>query len=198
MTHHLIPPSRVHEAVLVTQDLQPQLRHRVHPLTLRQLREVLQEDLAQQRRRAKPRLAHAVRIAPEDLRLEKLLEEGEEDPLKDDRQIDVGVLEDLGREEGSLEAADGILTELAGRVEAELGVGGEEGDPSGFPCYVSNGLSARSTGAREGEGNEPREGGSVEVEISPGIDVCTSRRTSTICCPRTIATSSLRRSTKVS
>jgi hypothetical protein len=150
-THHLVPPSAVHEPVLVPQDLQPKFRHRMHPLSLAQLAEVLQEDLAQQRRRSQPRLSHPIRIAAEDLRLQQFFEEGEEDALEDDRQVDVGVGEDFGGEEGTLKGADGVLTEFSGRVEAELGVGGEEGDPAGFPgCCCEEGASVKKgRGRRE-------------------------------------------------
>lgn len=123
----------MHEPILVPQDLEPQLRHRLHPLPLRQLREVLQEDLAQERRRAQARLAHTLGVPSEHLGLEEFLEHREEDALKDDGEVHVVVLEDLGREEGALEARDGDLAELARGVEAELGVGGEEGYPGRFP-----------------------------------------------------------------
>lgn len=149
-TNHLIPSTAVHEPILVPEDLEPKVRHRLHALSLRELREVLKEDLAEQRRRSKARLAHALRIPTEDLRLEKLLEHREEDALKDDGEVDVLVREDLGGEEGALEAADGDLAELAGGVEAELGVGGEEWDPRRVPrCQTpSQGQVAISPAAR--------------------------------------------------
>lgn len=132
-THHLIPPSAMHESILIHDNPQPQIRHLLHPLPLRKRAQELQKDLAQQRRRSQSRLSHPLRIAAEHLRLEQFLEHREEDLFEDDGEVDVVVAEDFGGEERSLQTADGDLSEFAGWIEAELGVGGEKRNPSGFP-----------------------------------------------------------------
>lgn len=134
----------MHQTVLVTEDLEPERGHGVHALALRELGEILQKDLAEQCARAQTSFAHAVGIPAEHLRLEQLLQEREEDAFKDDRQVDVGILEDFGSEKSALQAGDGVLSEFARGVQAELGISRKKGDPGRLPgCRQQVSQSAR-------------------------------------------------------
>lgn len=136
--NHLIPPSAVHKAILIHDNLQPEIGHRRHPLSLRKRAQELQENLAQQRRSSQSRLSHPLRIPSEHLRLEQLLQHREEDLFENDREIDVVVAEDFRSKQRSLQTSDRDLSKFTRRIEAELSVGGEKRNPRGFPSCSIN------------------------------------------------------------
>ena len=100
--HHLISTPTVHETIQIAEDFHPQFCHTLHALPLRQLHEIVQEDLTEQSRCAQTSFAHALWIAAENLRLEQLVEHRKDEPLEYHRQVDFGIRKDLVCDEGPL------------------------------------------------------------------------------------------------